>query len=179
MENHKTLVAYGITAKTVVRFILTLEGGCCAAMRLCPQEFDTSWNFDFTHIRDRCTFTRGGRQYTRLVGSKRSAIRVLGRHSSDSWLRDLYETPFQNKFSFRSSGWPVAYYGTTDPRAADIVRSGGLRLVVSLRSFTLQTKSRRIAYGKGIYCSPNLLVALRYADPFQFESCTYKLIIQV
>ena len=87
--------------------------------------------------------------------------------------------------------WPVAYHGTTDPRAAEIVRNGGLDLVCYLGSkeivilvnsfykIVFQKKGKRFLFGHGIYCTPDPKTALAYASPYEHDGKTYKLIVQV
>ena len=58
--------------------------------------------------------------------------------------------------------WPVAYHGTTELNAPDTLEDG----------FQLE-KGRRFAFGKGIYCSPNVETALYYAQNYDFQVCVY------
>ncbi|CAJ0943759.1 unnamed protein product, partial [Mesorhabditis belari] len=114
---------------------------------------------------DQQLFSRGGALYTRPLGSKRYALAVLDKYGDNVWLGTLHR---QSANSSIDGEWPVAYHGTTDPRAAEIVRSGGLDL----------EKGKRFAFGHGIYCTPDPKTALAYASTFKHDGKTYKLIVQ-
>lgn len=102
---------------------------------------------------------RGGHQYVRPVGCVRYGVKVTGKYDNDDWLGGKgYRTDTE---------WPVAYHGTKELNVLEILRHG----------FLLE-KGVRFAYGKGIYCTPDPLVALGYAYNYEFNGCQYKLIIQ-
>ncbi|CAJ0925659.1 unnamed protein product, partial [Mesorhabditis belari] len=114
---------------------------------------------------DQQPFSRGGALYTRPLGSKRYALAVLDKYGDNVWLGKVAR-PIE--CGSIHGEWPVAYHGTTDPRAAEIVRSGGLDL----------GKGNRFVFGYGIYCTPDPKTALAYASPYEHNGKTYKLIVQ-
>ncbi|CAJ0943619.1 unnamed protein product, partial [Mesorhabditis belari] len=121
-------------------------------------------------VSEKRPFSRGGALYTRPLGSKRYALAVLDKYGDNVWLGTLR----QSANSSIDGEWPVAYHGTTDPRAAEIVRSGGLELFIQ----KLLGKGTRFAFGHGIYCTPDPKTALAYASTYQHDGKTYKLIVQ-
>ena len=54
--------------------------------------------------------------------------------------------------------WPVAYYGTDESKAIDIVKHG----------FDIN-KGKTFQYGKGIYCTPGPEAARGYANNYVYE----------
>ncbi|CAJ0925652.1 unnamed protein product, partial [Mesorhabditis belari] len=123
------------------------------------------FNYDFTKILiDQQPFSRGGALYTRPLGSMRYALAVLDKYGDNVWLGTLR----QSANSSIDGEWSVAYHGTTDPRAAEIVRSGGLDL----------KEGKRFLFGHGIYCTPDPKTALAYASTYHYDGKTYKLIVQ-
>ncbi|CAJ0925644.1 unnamed protein product, partial [Mesorhabditis belari] len=142
--------------------------GRCSAYKMHPGFFAEKFNRDFTNILvDQQPFSRGGSHYIRPLGSMRYALDVLNKYGDNAWLGDLGgERPIEN--GSIHGEWPVAYHGTTDPRAASIVTSGGLDL----------KKGHRFLYGHGIYCTPDPKTALAYASPYKHNGKWYKLILQ-
>ncbi|CAJ0925742.1 unnamed protein product, partial [Mesorhabditis belari] len=102
------------------------RGGRCSAYKMHPGCFAEKFNCDFTKILiDRQLFARGGADYIRPLGSMRYALDVLDKYGDNAWL-GYVERPIE--CGSLHGEWPVAYHGTTDPRAASIVASGGLDL---------------------------------------------------
>ncbi|CAJ0943738.1 unnamed protein product, partial [Mesorhabditis belari] len=95
----------------------------------------------------------------------RYALDVLDKYGDNTWLGYVGR---QSANGSIDGEWPVAYHGTTDPRAAEIVRSGGLDL----------GKGNRFTFGYGIYCTPDPKTALYYASPYEHNGKNYKLIVQ-
>ncbi|CAJ0943747.1 unnamed protein product, partial [Mesorhabditis belari] len=142
------------------------RGGRCSAYKMHPGCFAEKFNCDFTKILiDRQLFARGGADYIRPLGSMRYALDVLDKYGDNAWL-GYVERPIE--CGSLHGEWPVAYHGTTDPRAASIVASGGLDL----------GKGMHFAFGYGIYCTPDPKTALYYASPYEHDGKSYKLIVQ-
>ncbi|CAJ0925649.1 unnamed protein product, partial [Mesorhabditis belari] len=142
--------------------------GRCIAYKMHPGFFAEKFNRDFTKIlTDEQPFSRGGAHYIRPLGSMRYALDVLNKYGDNAWLGDFGgERPIEN--GSVDYEWPVAYHGTTDPRAASIITTGGLDM----------GKGTRFAFGYGIYCTPDPKTALAYASPYKHNGKWYKLILQ-
>jgi len=119
---------------------------------------DPKYDYDFTHIQDQGKrFYRGGIEYCRPCGWKRYAIKVTGKYESDDWLG-----------SRNGPGeWPVSYHGTRHDAAQSIAQIG----------YDL-TKGKCFAYGHGIYSTPDINVAKRYARSFTINNDRYLVILQ-
>ena len=136
---------YNITNQSTVHMVLRLCGGGFLGYCIDSSLFHHQYNFDFTNIRvgnlliffNRCNllfiqddgkvFYRGGKIYTRPIGSKRYAIKVLDQYEDNKWLG--------SQGNRESGEWPVAYHGTEESNVLDIVKQG----------FDLE-KCRRFAY---------------------------------
>ncbi|CAJ0925623.1 unnamed protein product, partial [Mesorhabditis belari] len=149
------------------RLMLGRRQGRCSVYKMHPGGFAEKFNYDFTNIlTDQQPFSRGGSQYIRPLGSVRYALDVLDKYGDNAWLGYVGR---QSANGSIDGEWPVAYHGTTDPRAAEIVRSGGLDL----------KKGERFKFGQGIYCTPDPKTALYYASPYEHNGKSYKLIVQL
>ncbi|CAJ0943783.1 unnamed protein product, partial [Mesorhabditis belari] len=148
------------------RLMPTRREGRCSAYKMHPGFFAEKFHYDFTKILiDQQSFSRGGAHYIRPLGSMRYALDVLDKYGDNAWLGYVGR---QSANGSIDGEWPVAYHGTTDPRAAEIVRSGGLDL----------GKGNRFTFGYGIYCTPDPKTALYYASPYEHNGKSYKLIVQ-
>ncbi|CAJ0943607.1 unnamed protein product, partial [Mesorhabditis belari] len=140
--------------------------GRCSAYKMHPGFFAEKFNYDFTKIlTDQQPFSRGGADYIRPLGSMRYALDVVDKYGDNAWLGYVER---QSANGSIDDEWPVAYHGTTDPRAAEIVTSGGLDL----------GKGMHFAFGYGIYCTPDPKTALDYASTYKHNGKSYKLIVQ-
>ena len=113
--------------------------------------------YNFTYLKDDGTkYQRGGREYKRPYGWNRIALNVKNKYESREWL-------------WEDGGWEwvVSYHGTSKENAEEIART----------KYDLN-KGVRFAYGRGIYSSPDIAVAERYATAFTFGNNQYKVIIQ-
>ena len=124
--------------------------------RYLAPEFDR----DFTKKHDgNKQFVRGNQPYLRPCGSYRVALNVKDKFGNDNtWLGMTGTT---------SGEWPVSYHGTAKYNAQTIAEEG----------FKL-TKGTRFRFGKGIYSTPDLDVAKRYATEFDHKGTSYKCILQ-
>ncbi|XP_073678500.1 uncharacterized protein [Garra rufa] len=129
--------------------------------------FDPKFDFDFTNMSesksDECT--RGDEPYKRPYGWMRFALKVRDKYpDGNAWL---------GTDGWRSRSvpgeWPVSYHGTGLQGAEGIVQSHF-------------KAGDRMAYGNGIYSSPDIKVAEVYATSKKFTSQkngkTYKVIMQ-
>ena len=83
---------------------------------------------------------------------------MLGKYpGGDDWLG-----PSGDRCESDPKEWPVAYHGTLDKNTSGIVKDG----------FQLE-KSRRFAFGRGIYCTPNPKAALHYATEYMFQASLF------
>uniref|UniRef100_A0AC34G6U4 Ubiquitin-like domain-containing protein n=1 Tax=Panagrolaimus sp. ES5 TaxID=591445 RepID=A0AC34G6U4_9BILA len=147
LENLQTLSECSISPQSTLHLLLRLKGGECPAYHICPEMFDPSYDFDFTNVNDQGrNFQRGGKSYVRPIGAKRVAVKVLGKYDNDNW---LLSTGSRDE-------WPVAYHGTEARHVDNIIQQG----------FRIGTRN---AYGRGIYCSPNPLVAKKYAKQYPYN----------
>ena len=63
--------------------------------------------------------------------------------------------------------WPVSYHGTKHQNTSGIAKQG-----------YLLSKGQRQMYGEGIYSTPNIEVAAGYAQPFNHNGTTYRVVFQ-
>jgi hypothetical protein len=143
-----------VTGQSIPR--QTLEGPLKVDMNCLAPEF----NHDFTNIRDvGTTHRRGNQPYERPCGSYRIALNVKDKFGNDNvWL---------GMTGIHSDEWPVSYHGTAQHNALSIAEEG----------YKL-SKGERDLYGKGIYSTPEVAVAKRYAAKFKHERTSYSCILQ-
>ncbi|PAV65271.1 hypothetical protein WR25_09397 [Diploscapter pachys] len=161
LENGRVLSDCKVKHEATMHLVLRFRGGGFLGYRIEIALFDPKYNYDFTNIKDTGkTFTRGGREYFRPIGSRRFAIKVLGQYQDDKWLGSSGDA---------STGeWPVAYHGTQESNALDIVKQG----------FDIN-KCRRFAFGRGIYCTPDSSTAFAYGKNYGYKDKSYRLIFQL
>ncbi|GMH46124.1 hypothetical protein BSKO_14088 [Bryopsis sp. KO-2023] len=111
---------------------------------------DSSHDLDFTDAKDTYkVFRRAGEIYEKPFGWRRYGLAVLGKYENDDWLGHGSSV----------GEWPVAYHGTKKECVEPICRLG----------FRL-SEGRQFVHGRGIYTSPNLETAARFARSFP-SSC--------
>ena len=101
------------------------------------------------------THSRGGHLYMRPCGWKRYALRVKGRYQNDQWL-DMNDAEGE---------WVNAYHGTQKEAISGIMAEG---FKVSTRDF----------YGQGIYTTPYIEIAEKYASTFFWKGKAYNVVLQ-
>ena len=127
-----------------------------------PDNFlDPYYDYDFRDIDDTGkTFKRGGLEYKRPCGWKRYALKVDDKYEDTKWIGSLGQ-------SNNNTEWAVSYHGTKIYCAEPIAKEG------------LQPGVRN-AYGVGIYCTPNISTAEKYAEVFTSPTThkKYKIVFQ-
>ncbi|CAK6954590.1 uncharacterized protein LOC122874668 [Scomber scombrus] len=124
--------------------------------------FDPQFDCDYTSLRDTETYHRGGEVYERPCGWYRFALKVLDKYDGNAWLG----TRFRSTQSVPGE-WPVSYHGTSKKGAGGIVEE-------------YYKPGPRQRYGRGIYSTPYISEATRYAKTFTFNKTgkRYKAILQ-
>jgi hypothetical protein len=98
----------------------------------------------------------GGKEYIRPSGWNRFALEVKGKYPDDIWLNG--KTLFTDQFSSAEGEWPVSYSYHKDLPIAE--------------------EGKRFNYGKGIYSTPDIEVAYKYAVSIPMNGKTCKVIMQ-
>lgn len=122
------------------------------------------FDFDFTKVKPplRNSYKRGDEIYQRPYGWKRYALKVVGEFDDDDWLGGLGP---RKKSS--SGEWPVSYHGTSRNNADSIADTG-----------YFLSMGQRFKFGEGIYSTPDIRIAERYATEFEHEGKKYLIVLQ-
>jgi len=156
LEDGRQLSDYGIKHKCTLHLVLRLRGGHISILD--PSSIDPHYDYDFTNINDNNKeFMRGGMKYARPCGWKRYAIKVSDKYENAVWLG-------QNN---NPGEWPVSYHGTGRNQAKTIAMDG----------FDL-TEGKRFAFGYGVYSTPDIKVAEKYAKRFTYKNDQYLVVLQ-
>ena len=161
LEDRRTIRDYDIQTESTIHLVLRLRGGGapCAPFLISQNFLDPTYDYNFTHVNDSgISFSRGGHSYKRPCGWQRYALKVNDKYGSNTWLGK----------SNAPGRWPVSYHGTGYHNSLSIADEG----------FKLP-KGVRFAFGRGIYSTPNVATAERYAKEFgSKDGERYKVIIQ-
>lgn len=161
LDDDEQISTYGIHEYATICLQFTGRGKCI--LYLDDSLLDQEYDYDFTDVRDDGTeYFRGEQRYYRPYGWKRLALRVRDKFSDHEWLGEGGHRVHSSK-----GEWPVSYHGTGENAGRSIAQHG----------YDL-SKGHRFAYGKGIYSTPSILVAEKYAKEFQHEGETYLLVFQ-
>ena len=163
LSDHETLKSSNIEAEATIHLVLRLRGGAMPTYFIDDSLMDSKFDYDFTNkVSDGKKYFRGGYEYQRPYGWKRFAIKVLGRFEDDDWLGEA-----GRRYHSSKGEWPVSYHGTGKSASGSIAQDG----------FRL-SKCQRFMYGRGIYSTPSIEVAARYAKKFVHQGNTYKIVFQ-
>ena len=163
LQDDLTIADYNIQQESTIHVVLKLRGGGSPSFYINDSLLDPKFDYDFTkRVDDGKRYYRGGYQYNRPYGWKRYAIKVLGRFENDMWLGEQGQ-----RFESSKGEWPVSYHGTGQSATGSIAQDG-----------YLLSKGKRFKFGKGIYSTPSIEVASKYAKMFQHEGKWYKIVFQ-
>ncbi|CAI2165343.1 8494_t:CDS:1 [Funneliformis geosporum] len=165
LQDHQTLKHYEITNDTTIYLTLRIHGGSVTIHILDFDFLDPPFDFDFTNMK--CSgesYMRGNYQYHRPYGWRRIALKVLDQFDDNSWLG--VNKRVTNLESVEGE-WIVSYHGTTQFNANSIAKDG-----------FLLSKGKRFVFGHGIYSTPNIEVAVTYAEEFNYEGEKYRVVFQ-
>ncbi|CAG8687059.1 9918_t:CDS:1 [Cetraspora pellucida] len=158
----RTLFDYNIKTEkgteSTLHMVLRLRGRERIISCLSVSALDPQYDYDFRKVNDLgVTFMRGEIQYKRPCGWKRIALKVTGKYDNgdNKWL------------GTGKSAWPVSYHGTAKHNAKSIAEEG----------YDL-SKGVRFVYGHGIYSTPDVHVAEKFAKDFEFKGNKYVMIFQ-
>ena len=173
LEPFATVAEYNLKNASTIRVINRLRGGAPPGQTITKIIYsppthllDEKYHFDFTQLNDVSrTFYRGGRIYVRPCGWMRFALKCNGTYSDNIWLTG--SSSRSKETSSADGEWIVSYHGTCYHNGLSIA-SEGYKL----------TKGVRFAFGHGIYSTPDVEVALLYAQTFTIDGVSYKAIIQ-
>ncbi|KAI9559938.1 hypothetical protein GHT06_013945 [Daphnia sinensis] len=166
MHDEEILENVGVQEGSLLLMFLVLRGGGPGILLSPTVLLDDRFHFDFTSITDKTSYNRGGLPYIRPCGWRRYALKVHGKYTDDIWLLGKNKRPDQ--YSSADEEWPVSYHGTSYNNGLSIAEEG-YRL----------SKCKRFKHGFGIYSTPDINVALLYAEKRkQSDWKVYKVVIQ-
>ncbi|EGC40186.1 hypothetical protein DICPUDRAFT_74230 [Dictyostelium purpureum] len=154
-----TLGDYNIQNESTLHLVLRNRGGGIYIFYIDDKFLSPKFNHDFTNIVDIDTFIRGGEIYKRPCGWMRFALNVEGIFSSEGseWL----------SFDNSPGEWAVSYHGTGKSESGSIAEDG----------YNL-SKGKNFAFGIGIYSTPLIECAARYAKSFINDGHKYIVVFQ-
>jgi hypothetical protein len=159
LDDNRTLTSYKIEKYCTIQILSKVFGGNYDFYVIRDDILEPTYDYDFTNLQDNgATFIRGMELYRRPYGWKRIALNVRRYGTDKTWLGSVGTSPHE---------WPVSYHGTKSEFADSIAREG----------YQLD-RGVRFAYGSGIYSSPQINVAERYATHFDRYNARWKVVFQ-
>jgi len=149
LGDYHSVADYRIEPYSTIHLVLRLRGGGDQVpFYLDPHFFDPPFHYDFTHIND---------------------YRVTFTRGGHAYQRPCGWMRFALKVvdKYGSNEWPVSYHGTTFVNSLSIADEG----------FRLD-KGERFLHGIGIYSTPNISIAEKFATEFPDNGKRYKVVIQ-
>ena len=159
LRNDATISDYDITSNSTIHLSIKLRGGCRGGnlYYLDSKYLHPQFDYDFTNMTDDGTkYERGGHPYNRPYGWKRIAIKSLGKYENNDWLV---------KTGANNGEWAVSYHGTSAKNFNSICKQG---YIIGTHNF----------YGRGVYSSPLIEVALGFSKKFTYNGVEYQGILQ-
>jgi hypothetical protein len=158
LDDNKTLASYGIQKGDTIQVLSRVFGGFNFYV-INNNLLDPTYDYDFTNLTDSGTiFTRGKETYKRPCGWKRIALNVRKYGHDKRWLGRVGNSSYE---------WPVSYHGTKKEFANSIANEG-----------YLLSRGERFLYGRGIYSTPVINIAERFAAEFDNNGIRYKVVFQ-
>jgi len=142
-------------------FLQKLRQTICQECNMQPWDFDS--RFDCVYSSSSFSGKRGSSSFSRtpFKGWAKLGLNVSTRYGSDEWIQ--------------KKAWPIAYHGT---KATATVVRGIIRSGLKVRGGQSRAQHGE-RLGVGIYCSPNILKAMRYADTaITIDGVQYTLVFQ-
>ena len=164
LEDDETLEHYGIHSESTVMMIIRCKGGASMLYHMDTSLLDPRFDYDFSGMKDDGTkLMRGGYQFYRPYGWKKIALKVLNCYSDNVWLG-----PNGLRVADAPGEWPVSYHGSgTNEEGKNIAQYG-----------SQQTKGKGDVYERGIFMSPDIAVAAKFASTFEHAGRNYRMVLQ-
>ncbi|CAF3676984.1 unnamed protein product [Rotaria sp. Silwood1] len=156
LEDGKIMSDYNITPESTIHLVAKLHD--TKPVILDSATLDPIHNYDFTNINDGDTiFMRGGERYVRPCRFKRFALNVSDKYENLQWIG----------CNNGVGEWPVSYHGTGDVENKTIAQAG----------YDL-TRGKRYAFNRGVYSTPDIRLAEKYAKKFTYNNEQYIVVFQ-
>ena len=165
LNNHQSLIQQRVPGGSSLSLVWGPRGaGPEPAHYIKDSDLDPQFDYDFTHVKDDGRkFERGGYEYKRPCGWDRCALKVRGKFPpGDTWLGEM-----GIRTGSSDGEWAVSYHGTAVGNIGPIA-DGGFD----------PGKNKRELFGPGIYSTPSIDVASRYASKFTYKGKRFKVVLQ-
>ncbi|EGC31581.1 hypothetical protein DICPUDRAFT_89601 [Dictyostelium purpureum] len=160
LENHLLVSEYNIQDKSTIYIVINPSNSLENLYFFDQRNFSTEFNCDFTKVIDNQIFKRGGEDYIRPCGWMKFAFNVgelVNTNDKGLWLGDKN----------LSGEWPVSYHGTGLYKGKTISEIG-----------SENTSNLKIPNNYGIFSSPSIKCAEKFATKFKYQNYDYLVIFQ-